>query len=130
MPYCHRAKWHRLTTRPPTERRSASLRALMHERPRDRIIIAASPAYLQAVEEDLCADREELASTALLTIVSSKGYRGSLRESVTLTSAAMMKTMNTNMTCLNTSYAVKLLDLQSNKIVRSYKQDGGNINEC
>jgi len=44
-----------------------------------------------------------------LTIVSSKGYRGRLRESLTLTSAAMMKTLNTNMTGLNISQAVTLL---------------------
>lgn len=111
MPCCHRGLWERLTTRPPTDRRCPSLRALMHERPRDRFIMAASPAYLQAVEEDLCAGGEQLASPALLTIVSSKGYRGRMRERVTLTSAAMMKTLNTNMTGLNISYAVTLLAL-------------------
>lgn len=113
MPCCHRGLWKRLTTLPPTDRRCPSLRALMHERPRDRFIMAASPAYLQAVEEDLCAGGEQLASPALLTIVSSKGYRGRLRERVTLTSAAMMKTLNTNMTGLNISYAVTLLALHN-----------------
>ena len=76
----------------------------MRDRPHDRFIVAASPAYLQAVEDDLYAGRE-----AQLKIVSSKGYRGRLRESLTLTSAAMMKTLNTNMTGLNISHAVTLL---------------------
>lgn len=80
----------------------------MRDRPHDRFIVAASPAYLQAVEDDLCAGREALASPAQLAIVSSKGYRGRLRESLTLTSAAMMKTLNTNMTGLNISQAVTL----------------------
>lgn len=109
MPCCHRTMWERLTARPPTQRRCPSLTALMRDRPHDRFIVAASPAYLQAVEDDLYAGREALASPAQLTIVSSKGYRGRLRESLTLTSAAMMKTLNTNMTGLNISQAVTLL---------------------
>jgi hypothetical protein len=73
------------------------------------LLSPASPAYLQAVEDDLCAGREALASPPQLAIVSSKGYRGRLRESLTLTSAVMMKTLNTNMTGLNISQAVTLL---------------------
>ncbi|MGX4869371.1 DUF6884 domain-containing protein (plasmid) [Enterobacter kobei] len=43
MPFCHRTYWERLTTRPPSERRCTSLKALMQARPDDRFVVAASP---------------------------------------------------------------------------------------
>lgn len=61
MPFCHQSIWQRLTSNPPTLRRCTSLKKLMQERPYDRFIIAASPIYLRAVEEDLQAGRSELA---------------------------------------------------------------------
>lgn len=107
--------WSLLTSSPPTGRRCASLQALMQERPHDRFIVAASPVYLQAVEDDLCAGRGELASPEQLTIVTSKGYQGRLNKSITFSSASMMKELNTNMTGLNPSYAVKILEMQSER---------------
>lgn len=111
--------WSLLTSSPPTERRCASLQALMQERPHDRFIVAASPVYLQAVEEDLCAGRDELASPEQMTIVTSKGYQGCLSNNVTLTSAAMMSELNTNMTGLNISHAVKILNRQDERATRN-----------
>jgi hypothetical protein len=108
--------WSLLTSSPPTGRRCASLQALMQKRPHDRFIVAASPVYLQAVEEDLCAGRDELASPEQMTIVTSKGYRGCLGNNVTLSSAAMMKELNTNMTGLNISHAVKILKMQDERV--------------
>lgn len=57
MPFCHRTHWERLTTRPPAERRCASLKTLMQAGPDDRFVGAASPVYLRAVESDLLAGR-------------------------------------------------------------------------
>lgn len=116
MPFCHQDMWQRLTSGPPTMRRCASLLTLMRERPHDRFIIAASPVYLRAVEEDLSAGRDELASPEQLTIVTSKGYQGRLGNSITLSSAAMMTELNTNMTGLNISHAVKILKMQNEKV--------------
>lgn len=111
--------WSLLISSPPTERRCASLQALMQERPHDRFIVAASPVYLQAVEEDLCAGRDELVSAEQMTIVTSKGYLGCLGNNVTLSSAAMMKELNTNMTGLNISHAVKILKMQDQRVTRN-----------
>lgn len=110
MPFCHHEHWELLTARPPAERRSASLAALMRKRPLDRFIIATSPVYLRAVEEDLRRGREALHSTKQLTIVTSKGYQGNMKENIRYSSAGMMKTLKTNMTGLNISYAVELLE--------------------
>jgi hypothetical protein len=110
MPFSHRAMWQELTARPLTNRRSSSLTALMQERPDDRFVIAASPVYLRAVEEDLCSARRALHSLDQLTIVTSQGYRGHLSENVRMTNAGMMKTLNTNMTGLNLSYALQILN--------------------
>jgi hypothetical protein len=110
MPFSHRAMWQQLTSRPLTERRSASLTALMQARPDDRFVIAASPMYLRAIEDDLCSARRALHSPEQLTIVTSQGYRGHLSENVRMTNAGMMKTLNTNMTGLNLSYALQILN--------------------
>lgn len=109
MPFCHRTHWERLTTRPPSERRCTSLKTLMQARPDDRFVVAASPVYLRAVEADLLAGRDALRTPEQLQVVTSKGYRGSLKDSVRYTSADMMKELNTNMTGLNVSYALQLI---------------------
>lgn len=109
MPFCHRTHWERLTTRPLSERRCTSLKMLMQTRPDDRFVVAASPVYLRAVESDLLAGRYTLRAPEQLTVVTSKGYQGSLKDSVRYTSAGMMKGLNTNMTGLNISYAVQLI---------------------
>ncbi|MEH3481641.1 hypothetical protein POV97_21355 [Enterobacter cloacae] len=109
MPFCHRTHWERLTTRPLSERRCTSLKTLMQERPDDRFVVAASPVYLRAVESDLLAGRGTLTTPEQLQVVTSKGYQGSLKDSVRYTSAGMMKGLNTNMTGLNVSYALQLI---------------------
>ncbi|MCH2683689.1 tgtA5 cluster protein 2 [Leclercia adecarboxylata] len=115
MRFSHRSMWSLLTSSPPMGRRCTSLRELMHQRPHDRFIVAASPVYLKAVEEDLYAGSNELASLEQLTIVTSKGYQGCFGNNVTLTSAAMMNELNTNMTGLNISHAVKTLKMQNER---------------
>ncbi|MCE6966322.1 tgtA5 cluster protein 2 [Enterobacter sp. MW07] len=112
MPFSHRTLWSHLTASSPGKRRCASLETLMQQRPHDRFIVAASPLYLRAVEDDLCAGRDKLLSLKQLTIVSSKGYQGPLDNCITLSNASMMKELNTNMTGLNLSYAVKILEMQ------------------
>jgi len=91
----------------------------MQERPHERFIVAASPVYLKAVEEDLCSGRNELASLKQLTIVTSKAYQGCPGNNVVLASAAMMKELNTNMTGLNISHAVKILQMQDERVTRN-----------
>lgn len=110
MPFSHQALWERLTASPPTERRCASLQALMQSRPDDRFVIAASPVYLRAVEADLCAGRAALSSASRLTIVTSGGYRGRLLPDVRFARADMMNALRTNMTGLNVSYALQILE--------------------
>lgn len=109
MPFSHSRLWESLTTQPPAERRSDSLRTLMQARPDDRFVVAASPVYLRAVESDLLAGRGALTTPEQLQVVTSKGYQGSLKDSVRYTSAGMMKGLNTNMTGLNVSYALQLI---------------------
>ncbi|HAY2086875.1 MULTISPECIES: DUF6884 domain-containing protein [Enterobacter cloacae complex] len=109
MPFCHRTHWERLTTRPPAERRCASLKTLMQAGPDDRFVVAASPVYLRAVESDLLAGRGALRTSEQLQVVTSKGYQGKLKDNVRYTSAGMMKALNTNMTGLNVSYALQLI---------------------
>lgn len=109
MPFCHRTHWERLITRPPAERRCTSLRMLMQVRPDDRFVVSASPVYLRTVESDLLAGRNTLCAPEQLTVITSKGYQGPLKDSVIYTNAGMMKGLNTNMTGLNICYAVKLI---------------------
>lgn len=103
MSFCHRRIWEYLTTRPPTKRRCASLALLMKERPHERFVIAASPVYLRAIEEDLYVGSKILTCPDQLMIVTSKGYKGCLSEHISLTTSAMMSMLNTNMTGLNIS---------------------------
>ena len=109
MPFSHCTLWSLLTASPPGERRCASLQALMQERPHDRFIVAASPVYLRAVEEDLRAGSEALFSSEQLTIVTSKAWQRKLNGQIHVTNAGMMKELNTNMTGLNISFAARLL---------------------
>ncbi|GLH22944.1 MULTISPECIES: hypothetical protein [Enterobacter] len=81
----------------------------MQAMPDDRFVVAASPLYLRAVESDLFAGRKALCNPEQLTVVTSKGYQGSLKGNTKYTSADMMKALNTNMTGLNISYALQLI---------------------
>lgn len=109
MPFSHRTMWSFLTATPPSVRRFASLQALMQERPHDRFIVAASPLYLRAVEEDLRTGSEALATSEQLAVVTSKAWRGNLNGKIYVTRSGMMKELNTNMTGLNVSFAARLL---------------------
>lgn len=113
MPFSHRTLWSLLTASPPGERRCASLQALMQQRPLDRFIVAASPVYLRAVENDLRVGSKALASSEQLTVVTSKAWRGELNGQIRVTNAGMMKELNTNMTGLNISLAVRLLQCEN-----------------
>jgi len=83
---------------------------LMQGRPGDRFVIAASPVYLRAVEEDLCSGRQALRHPDSMTIVTTRGYQGPLSDNIALARAGMMKSLNTNMTGLNISYALQILE--------------------
>ncbi|ELY2709222.1 MULTISPECIES: hypothetical protein [Leclercia] len=51
--------------------------------------------------------------------MTSKAYQGCLDNNVVLASAAMMKELNTNMTGLNISHAVKILQMQDERVTRN-----------
>lgn len=110
MPFSTRTIWAKLTSQPPGPRRCASLHSLMQQRPHDQFVLAASPVYLRAIEEDLCAGRDALSSPERLTIVTTKGYQGTLQRNVTLANAAMTRELNTNLTGLNISYATRIIE--------------------
>lgn len=76
-------------------------------------IVAASPVYLRAVEKDLRVRSEALVSSEQLTVVTSKAWRGELNGQIRVTNAGMMKELNTNMTWLNISLAVRLLQCKN-----------------
>lgn len=113
MPFSHRELWSHLTARPPTERQCASLTELMLKHPNDCFVIAASPVYLRAVEEDLRVGSENLVSPEQLIIVTSKAWQMNLNGQIYLTHAGMMGLLNTNMTGLNISYAAQLIQNES-----------------
>lgn len=110
MPFSSRTIWAKLVSQPPGPRRCASLHSLMQQRPHDHFVLAASPVYLRAIEEDLCAGRDALTSPDRLTIVTTKGYHGTLQRNVALASADMTRKLVTNLTGLNISYATHIIE--------------------
>ncbi|MGQ3665325.1 hypothetical protein [Citrobacter braakii] len=103
--------WHGLTTRPPLPGRSASLAALMQACPQDMFVLALSPAYLRAIEADLCAGMASLANPVCqLRVVTSQGYHGPLLPWITFSHADMLTPLHTNFTALNVSLAAHLID--------------------
>jgi len=51
--------------------------------------------------------------------ICNSAYQGCLDNNVVLASAAMMKELNTNMTGLNISHAVKILQMQDERVTRN-----------
>lgn len=77
LPYPAALHWAGLTYSPPLPGRQPSLTRLMQSSPGDKYVIAASPVYLAAVEDDLVAGAAALPEAdRQLIIVTSKGYQG------------------------------------------------------
>ncbi len=65
---------------PPLAGRCASSAELMQRCPDDRFVIAGSPVYISAAEQDILAGVPALHDAAAqLIIVTSQGYRGPLQ---------------------------------------------------
>ncbi|MEL7630916.1 hypothetical protein AAGW04_18235 [Pectobacterium aroidearum] len=110
MSYPPEAVWEQLTQKPLLPGRCSSLAMLMRQHPADRFVIAGSPTYIQAIEQDVNAGIGTLADAAAhLTIVTSQAYRGCLLPYVTCSSTEMLTTLRCNMTSLNISLAGTLI---------------------
>ncbi|SFF38424.1 hypothetical protein SAMN03159428_04941 [Kosakonia radicincitans] len=111
LPYPATLQWAGLTHSPPLPGRQPSLTRLMQSCPGDWYVIAASPVYLAAVEDDLVAGAAALPEQdRQLIIVTSKGYQGALSPRVRLSHAGMLSTLKTNMNALNISHAGLIID--------------------
>lgn len=55
----------------------------------------------------------------MFSVFQADPYQGCLGNNVVLASAAMMKELNTNMTGLNISHAVKILQMQDERVTRN-----------
>ncbi|MFN6798260.1 hypothetical protein, partial [Proteus mirabilis] len=111
MPFAPATVWGSLTARPPLAGRCASLAELMQRCPDDRFVIAGSPVYISAAEQDILAGVPALHDAAAqLIIVTSQGYRGPLQPFLKRSRADMMATLKSNMTCLNIACAGALID--------------------
>lgn len=83
---------------------------IINQKMHDIFIIAASPVYLNAVEEDLVKGVAYLpCPRKQLKIASSASYNGRLREYVRCGGSRMMKDLNANMTTLNIKHAGMLI---------------------
>ncbi|MFH2355089.1 hypothetical protein ABK641_24270 [Klebsiella pneumoniae] len=111
MPFAPATVWGSLTARPPLAGRCASLAELMQRCPDERFVIAGSPVYISAAEQDILAGVPALHDAATqLIIVTSQGYRGPLQPFLKRSRADMMATLKSNMTCLNIACAGALID--------------------
>lgn len=105
IPYPPQDVWARLTQVPPLPGRCASLTDVMRCHPEDTFVVAGSPIYISAVENDIQAGLSALSRPEQVMIVTSKGYNGTLLSYVQYSHAGMLSELHTNMTCLNIAYA-------------------------
>ncbi|ENT7573533.1 tgtA5 cluster protein 2 [Klebsiella pneumoniae] len=99
-----------LTSDPILPGKVPSLAELFSMYRHDNFIIAASPVYLNAVEDDLVKGVGYLpCPIKQLKIASSAAYNGRLREYVRCGGTRMMKDLNANMTTLNIKHAGMLI---------------------
>ncbi|HDZ1696170.1 Uncharacterised protein [Klebsiella pneumoniae] len=102
--------WEMLTSDPILPGKVPSLAELFGLYRRDIFIVAASPVYLNAVEDDLVKGVACLPCPGKqLRIASSASYNGKLREYVRYGGSRMMKDLNSNMTTLNIKHAGMLI---------------------
>lgn len=106
LPFSHSLWWRELTNAFNKENSVNSISALMETRPCDDYVIAASPVYISAVEEDILSGANKLSnSVAQLTVVTSGGYSGSLEPYLIRSESRMMRELSSNMACLNIKLA-------------------------
>ncbi len=106
LPFSHSRWWRELTNAFGKDNSVNSIEALMEERPWDDYVIAASPVYISAVEEDILSGSKKLRnSVAQLTVVTSGAYSGSLEPYLIRSESRMMRELSSNMVCLNIKLA-------------------------
>lgn len=106
-PFSSKKLWELLINNPPLKGRTSSIARLMMQHREDTIVLAASPVYVSAVEDDVINGLEFFDGE--LIIVTSKGYAGQLKGFVHQSHASLMSELNSNMTNLNISLACRLI---------------------
>lgn len=102
--------WERLITDPVLPGQVSSLEGLLRQNSEDTFIIAASPVYLKAIENDLAKGVSYLPEPKnQLTITTSAAYTGLLKPYVRCGDSSMLKNLNSNMTTLNIKHAESLV---------------------
>jgi len=102
--------WNLHTRNPILPGLMASLSELLSTCNTDRFILAASPLYLNAVEQDLLEGIRQLANPASqIAIATTKAYTGILLPFVNCTNHKMMADLGANMTTLNIKHAKRLV---------------------
>ncbi|WP_225622045.1 hypothetical protein [Citrobacter koseri] len=111
LPYSAAEHWRRLTAKPPLPGRCPTLAELMRICPQDQFVLAVSPVYLRAIENDILSGLPALTSAEQqLNIITSKAYHGALERWVTYSHSGMLEVLKTNCTALNISLAGHLID--------------------
>lgn len=111
MTHAPEAVWKSLTTQPPLPGRCASIAELMSRYPGDCFVIAGSPVYISAAEKDIVTGLNALDSAQVqLTVVTSQKYSGALLPYVAASNAGMLSRLNANMTTLNISHALNIIN--------------------
>jgi len=102
--------WELLINHPILPGTSPSLETLLQKNQTDSFVIAASPVYLRAVENDLIRGIAKLPDPSTqVTIVTTQGYRGVLQPYLRLGNKDMMGLLNSNMTTLNIKHAASII---------------------
>lgn len=102
--------WERLITDPVLPGKVSSLESLLRQNSQDTFIIAASPVYLNAIENDLAKGVSYLPEPKnQLTIATSAAYTGLLKPYVRCGDSSMLRKLKSNMTTLNIKHAESLV---------------------
>lgn len=102
--------WELLVKNPILPGCSPSLEDLLQKNQTDSFVIAASPVYLRAVENDLLRGISSLPDPMTqITIVTTRGYRGGLQPYLRFGNKDMMGLLNSNMTTLNIKHAASII---------------------
>ena len=92
VPFRHDLWWKAITKSLGKHNRCATISQLMQSSPNDEYLIAASPVYIAAVQNDILKGIESLTHPLTqLTIVTSGAYAGPLEEYLIKSSSRMMK---------------------------------------
>jgi len=103
---CSPDLWRLLCKAPVLPGQFTSLRSLFFAFPRDLFVVAASPSYLRAIEDDLAdAALQLLEPRHQLRIASTASYKGRLKPYIDVANISMMQDLKANMTTLNINHA-------------------------